>query len=250
MKAMIFAAGLGTRLRPLTDTMPKALVPISGKPMLKWQIDKLKEAGIKKIVVNIHHLGGQIRQYLQANDNFGCDILLSDESGQLLETGGGLKKASQIIGTDEPLLALNVDVLSNISIPALIKNHREDSLATLVVSQRQTQRYLLFDSENNLKGWTNIATGEYKPKDRQNTLQAAFQAGELTKLAFSGMHIISPALFPMMDKEPDVFPIMDLYLNLCDRFHIRGYIPDDYRMMDVGKAGEIDKAEEFAKTLL
>ena len=250
MKAMIFAAGLGTRLRPLTDTMPKALVPVLGKPLLLWQIEKLQQAGITDIIINIHHLGEQIRQYLQANNNFGCNILLSDESDRLLETGGGLKKAARIIGINEPLLALNVDVLSNIDIRSLIDSHRSDALATLVISPRQTQRYLLFDKQNRLKGWTNISTGEYKPHEVQEALSKETEKGELTKLAFSGMHIISPALFQMMEKEPDVFPIMDLYLSLCQRLPIRAYIPVDYRMMDIGKIGEMDKAEEFAKTLI
>ncbi len=247
---MIFAAGLGTRLRPLTDTMPKALVPVLGKPLLLWQIEKLQQAGITDIIINIHHLGWQIRQYLQENNNFGCNILLSDESDRLLETGGGLKKAARLIGTDEPLLALNVDVLSNINIRSFIDSHRSDALATLVVSPRQTQRYLLFDKQNRLKGWTNISTCEYKPREVQEALSSETEKGELTKLAFSGMHIISPALFLLMDKEPDVFPIMDLYLSLCQRLPIRAYIPVDYRMMDIGKIGELDKAEEFAKTLI
>ena len=148
MKAMIFAAGLGTRLKPLTDTMPKALLPIAGKTLLQWQIEKLHNAGIRGIVVNVHHFADQIIDYLRANENFGCQIAVSDERGQLLETGGGLYKAKDLLcdGSNAPVLACNVDILSNIRIEDLEKSYRSDMLGLLVVSRRQTQRYLLFDT--------------------------------------------------------------------------------------------------------
>ena len=170
MKAMIFAAGLGTRLKPLTDTLPKALVPQAGKPLLQWQIERLKAAGITDIVVNVHHFPDMIIKYLHDNDNFGCRIAVSDERDMLLETGGGLRKAEALLGSGvqefrssgEGILVCNVDILSNIDIPTLLNAYNPDEMGVVVVSKRDTQRYLLFDKENRLCGWTNIATGEVK----------------------------------------------------------------------------------------
>ena len=170
MKAMIFAAGLGTRLKPLTDTLPKALVPLAGKTLLQWQIEKLKAAGIRDIVVNIHHFPDMIINYLQDNDNFGCNIQVSDERDMLLETGGGLRKAEALLGaevqefrsSEEGILICNVDILSNIDIPTLLQAYNPNEMGVVVVSERETQRYLLFNEENRLCGWTNIATGEVR----------------------------------------------------------------------------------------
>lgn len=247
MKAMIFAAGLGTRLKPLTDTMPKALVPIGGKPLLEWQIEKLRNAGINDIVINVHHFPDQIRSFLKEKHNLGCNILLSDESERLLETGGGIRKAAPLLGHDEPVLAINVDILSNIRINDLIAAHRPDSMATLVVSERQTQRYLLFDEQNRMAGWTNIATGEVKGErfTRDNE-----KVDDYRKLAFSGIHILSPALIAQMEEWQEAFPIMDFYLSVCDKQILRAYIPDNYRMMDIGKIDHLDEAEAFGRALL
>ena len=166
MNAMIFAAGLGTRLKPFTDSHPKALLPLAGKPLLQWQIEQLRAAGITDIVVNVHHFAEQIISYLQAHD-FGCHIRISDERAALLDTGGGLRKAmheAPCANPNAPWLVCNVDILSTIRLPQFIQSHRHEDLATLVVSQRQTQRYLLFDADQRLKGWTNITTGEYRPQ--------------------------------------------------------------------------------------
>lgn len=166
MNAMIFAAGLGTRLKPFTDSHPKALLPLAGKPLLQWQIEQLRAAGITDIVVNMHHFAEQIISYLQAHD-FGCHIRISDERAALLDTGGGLRKAMHKApcgNPNAPWLVCNVDILSNIRLPQFIQSHRPEDLATLVVSQRKTQRYLLFDADQCLKGWTNITTGEYRPQ--------------------------------------------------------------------------------------
>ena len=172
MKAMIFAAGLGTRLKPLTDTLPKALVPLAGKTLLQWQIERLKAAGITDIVVNVHHFPDMIINYLRENNNFGCRISVSDERDMLLETGGGLRKAKPLLlevgsresgNSNEPILICNVDILSNIDIPTLLNAYNPDEMGVVVVSERDTQRYLLFDEENRLCGWTNIATGEIRP---------------------------------------------------------------------------------------
>ena len=169
---LIFAAGLGTRLKPLTDTMPKALVPLAGKPLLQWQVEKLRDAGITDIIVNVHHFPDMIIDAIRRNNGWGCRIMVSDERDCLLDTGGGLRKAFRngLLGKNEPVLACNVDILSNIDIPALIDRYEQTGLSQLVVSDRKTQRYLLFDEENMLRGWTNISTGEVKPANLQSPI--------------------------------------------------------------------------------
>lgn len=243
MKAMIFAAGLGTRLRPLTDNMPKALVPLGGKTLLQYQIEKLRDAGIRDIIINIHHFPEQIRGFLQRNSNFGLNIQISDESGTLLETGGGLKKAQDFFADERPFLACNVDILSNIDIKALVNRHRQEDIATVVVSERATQRYLLFDETERLIGWTNLKTGEVRP----DNLQPAIIPHR--RLAFSGMQILSADLFRHMEHMGERFSLIDLYLSLCRQYTIRSYIPDNYRMMDVGKTECLAEAEQFARNL-
>lgn len=247
MKAMIFAAGLGTRLKPLTDSIPKALLPLAGKTLLQWQIERLQEAGITDIVVNIHHFGQQIIDYLREHDGFGCRVRISDEREALLETGGGLLKAAELLGEDDPVLVCNVDILSNINIPQLMAAHKADDLATVVVSDRQTQRYLLFDESGVLRGWTNIATGECRP--------ASLTVHPLTRLAFSGMQIVSPAFFGSLrhtqTQKGQKFSLIDAYLSVVERQAgiIRAFVPQDYRMMDVGKIDQLDDAERFAQSL-
>ena len=163
MKAMIFAAGTGSRLKRLTAHTPKALIPIGGKPMLEHVILKLKSSGFDQIVINIHHLGNQIVDFLEANNNFGVRIEISDESDYLLDTGGGIKKATSLLCGNEPFLIHNVDILSNVDLKKLYDTHvQTNPLATLLVSQRNTSRYLLFNKENRLCGWRNHETGEVK----------------------------------------------------------------------------------------
>ena len=157
MKAMIFAAGLGTRLRPLTDNMPKALVPVAGKPMLERVILKLKESGFNDITINIHHFGDQIIDFLRVHNNFGAEIHISDERDMLLDTGGGIKKARPFLDGNEPFLVHNADILSEVDLRSFYRHHLESKAkATLLVSERQTSRYLLFDKEHNLHGLTNL----------------------------------------------------------------------------------------------
>ena len=233
---MIFAAGLGTRLKPLTDTMPKALVPLGGKPLLQWQVEKLREAGIRDIVVNVHHFPNQIIDAIRAHEGWGCRIQVSDERDCLLETGGGLRKAKALLGTDEPVLTCNVDILSNIDLKALLAAY-DDSASLLVVSDRQTQRYLCFDEQQMLCGWTNIATGELKGQDGRH-------------LAFSGMQILSPEALALLDTMPEErFSLIDFYLRTMQRVPFRAYVPSDYRMMDVGKINQLAEAEAFAASL-
>lgn len=241
MQAMIFAAGLGTRLKPLTDRIPKALVSVGGEPLLKRVIFQLKDAGFTRIVVNVHHFSQQIIDYLRENNNFGMDIRISDESDKLLETGGGIKKAWPLFDQTEPILIHNVDILSNVNLQKFYQN--APLAARLLVSERKTKRYLLFDDTMRLVGWTNIETGEVKspypglnPKDYQ-------------MYAFSGIHMVAPSLFPLMEDEPDKFPIMDFYLRHCDKVRIEGYVKNDLKLMDVGKQETLKEAEAFLQQL-
>lgn len=250
---MIFAAGLGTRLKPLTDTLPKALVPLAGKTLLQWQIEKLKAAGITDIVVNVHHFPDQIIDYLKENNNFGCRITVSDERDMLLETGGGLRKAQEKLRSlDEGILVCNVDILSNIDIPTLLEAYNPEEMGIVVVSQRDTQRYLLFDETDKLCGWTNIATGEIRPTPTPLLKEGELNAS-IKKLAFSGMQVLNPRIFDCMDEivaqKGEKFSLIDLYLNICEKEILRAYIPENYRMMDVGKIAQLSEAEQFAQSL-
>ena len=238
---MIFAAGLGTRLKPLTDTMPKALVRVGGQPLIWHVIMKLKAAGYERIVVNVHHFAQQIIDYLQANDNFGLDIRISDETSGLLETGGGIKKALPLFDPSEPILIHNVDILSNLDFNSLSMVAPPDAL--LVVSQRNTKRYLLFDDEMILDGWTNIETGEVRSP------YPALDPTDLKRLAFSGIHMIWPRLFPLFQDMPERFGIIDFYLKYCHQCAFLGYEKKDLRLMDVGKLNTLDQAESFASSL-
>ena len=272
MRAMIFAAGLGTRLKPLTDTLPKALVPLAGKTLLEWQIERLKAAGITDIVVNVHHFPDMIIDYLRQHDYFGCRIQVSDERDMLLETGGGLRKAKELLTSSpdspiasSPILICNVDILSNIDIPTLLNAYNPDEMGVVVVSERDTQRYLLFDEENRLCGWTNIATGEVKGEEAIKRLgdEAIRRLGEeairrlgdeaMKKLAFSGMQVLNPRVFDCMDEvvklKGDKFSLIDLYLSIAEKEILRAYIPENYRMMDVGKINQLSEAEAFAQAL-
>ena len=241
MQAMIFAAGLGTRLKPLTDRIPKALVRVGGEPLLKRVIFQLKDAGFTRIVVNVHHFSNQIIDYLRDNDNFGLDIRISDETDKLLETGGGIKKAWPLFDQTEPILIHNVDILSNVD---LKKFYQPLPLAArLLVSERKTKRYLLFDETMRLVGWTNIETGEVKSPYKD------LDPKKYKMYAFSGIHMVAPSLFPLMDDEPDKFPIMDFYLKHCDKVRIEGYMKNDLKLMDVGKQETLREAEKFLDEL-
>lgn len=245
MKAMIFAAGLGTRLKPLTDTLPKALVPINGKPMLEHTIQRLKNSGVEEIVVNVHHFADQIIDFLQEKKNFGIHIEVSDEREKLLDTGGGIKKTARFFNDGKPFLIHNVDIFSNVNLNEIYKQHLQDKknrLATLVVSQRETNRYLLFDDEQYLRGWINRKTGEVKP--RQDIAVDNYQP-----LAYAGIQVVSPAIFQLMEEEPDKFPIIDFYLHHCYEKEIAGFVPENLEILDVGKLDILDKAEEFEAQL-
>lgn len=236
---MIFAAGLGTRLKPLTDTMPKALVPVAGKPLLRHVIEKLEKSGFGDIVINVHHFSDQIIQYLKANNNFGLNISVSDETERLLDTGGGIKKASSLLGENEPFLIHNVDIISNADLVALYKQHIQSQAdATLLVSQRKTSRYLLFNQEHRLQGWKNETTGEVKSPI------ADFDADHYEKYAFSGIHVMSPSVFKQMECYPEKFPIMDFYISEANQLQFQASVSTSLEMIDVGKLNSLDEAEK------
>lgn len=233
MKALIFAAGLGTRLKPLTDTMPKALVPIGGEPMLKKVLEKLIAAGYDDIVINIHHFADQIVRYVEDNDSFGVKIRFSDETDLLRETGGGIRHASSLFGSDGPVLVHNVDIISNLDLVWFAKQHKAEDLSTILVSDRKTARYFLFDDEMKLVGWTNVETGEIRsPYGR-------IDPDQCTKLAFAGIHMLSPEIFGLMADWPEAFPIVDFYLTMCREHTIRAAVYPGLEIHDVGKIADL-----------
>lgn len=243
-QAMIFAAGLGTRLKPLTDTMPKALVRVGGEPLLWHVIQKLKAAGYERIVVNVHHFAQQIVDYLQQNENFGLDIRISDESDGLLETGGGIRKALPFFDPDSPVLIHNVDILSNFGLDLRAWPQQETVPdALLLVSQRKTKRYLLFDDEYILDGWTNIETGEIRSP------YPLLDTSSLKQLAFSGIHILWPRVFPLLQQMPERFGIIDFYLKYCHQCAFIGLEQKDLRLLDVGKLDSLSEAEKFLENI-
>lgn len=244
MKAMIFAAGLGTRLKPFTDSMPKALVQVNGVPMLEHVIKHLINYGFDNIVINIHHFGDKIIDFLNANKNFGINIHISDERNYLLDTGGGILFARQWLDGNEPILIHNADILSDLNILEMYKKHVNSGAdATLLVANRKTSRYLLFDNNENLKGWTNISTGEIKPKGLTNI-------SHLSPLAFGGVHIISPSVFNKLEhySADSKFSITPFYIDNCNTLNIKGYQPyDTYQWFDIGKPDTLILAESIFK---
>ncbi len=242
MKAMIFAAGLGTRLKPLTDVMPKALVPVGGKPLLEILIRKLVAAGFTEIVINVHHFSAQIVRFVEEHHSFGADIRFSDESGRLLETGGGIKKAVPLLSecgeAESPFLIHNVDILSNVNLTDFYRMGKEAS-AVLLVSERKTQRYLLFDEGNRLVGWTNVSTGEVRSP------YAHLDVSVCRKYAFAGIHLFSPKLFAYFDAWPEKFSVIDFYLSVCDREVIYACPLPGLKILDVGKQDSLSAAEDF-----
>lgn len=241
--AMIFAAGLGTRLRPLTDTMPKALVPVAGEPLLGHVIRRLVRAGYSRIVVNVHHFPDQIRHYLATND-FGVRIDISDESGLLLETGGAIRHAAPLLAGCGRFLVHNVDIISDLDLDWFEAQARPEALSTLLVSERKTSRYLLFDDDLRLRGWTDLRTGEVRSP------YPDLDPSACRKLAFSGIHLMSGAILDVMAPFPERFPIIDFYLKVCDRFPVYGAVPEHLRMVDVGKFESLSEADAMAAEIL
>ncbi|HKK81275.1 MAG TPA: nucleotidyltransferase family protein [Prolixibacteraceae bacterium] len=237
MKAIIFAAGMGTRLKPITNNIPKALVPLNGKPLIDHAIEKLIDAGIHEIVINIHHFGDLIINHIKKSSH-PVSIQFSDERDQLLETGGAVRKAAPLLKDNAPVIALNVDIISSINLNELINQHIEtNALATLAVRKRETSRYLLFNSKMELAGWKNINTNEVKmAREPQNNL---------IQFAFSGIQVLSPQFFDLIT-ETGKFSIIETYLRLASTQKIMGFHDKSSFWIDVGKPGEIEKAEKFS----
>lgn len=234
MKAMILAAGLGTRLGELTEEMPKALVKVKGKPMLEHVVENLKSFGIAEIIVNVHHFGEQVMDFLQKKKNFGIRIEISDERDILLDTGGGLMKASWFFDDSKPFLLYNVDVLSRIDLHKLEKFHvLNKELATLVVKNRVTSRYFLIDKNQWLCGWRNKKTGEEI---------IARYADKLSEVAFSGIQMINPDIFRLC-KKTGKFSLTEMYLELAEEHKIVAY-NDSALWFDMGRPENIVEAEK------
>ncbi|MGI6074675.1 MAG: nucleotidyltransferase family protein [Fermentimonas sp.] len=242
MKAMIFAAGVGSRLRPLTDYKPKALVEVGGKPLLQHTIEKLIRSGFDEIIINVHHFAEQIIDFVREKDSFGARIDFSDERDRLLDTGGGIKKAGWFFDDCSPFLVHNVDILSDINLQDLYDFHvKGGHTATLVCSDRETSRYLLFDDDDRLSGWTNVKTGEVKSTIKD------FDVSRYRKLAFSGIHAIDTRVFNLMSDFSDKFSIIDFYLSICDNEDICCYVPKKGYMIDVGKPETLEEANRLFK---
>ncbi len=229
VKAFILAAGLGTRLRPLTDHTPKALVEIHGKPLLAHLIDKLTAAGISEIIVNVHHHAALVEEWLR---EYAPAVAISDESEQLLDTGGAVKRVAALLyegSLSSPLLVHNVDIVSDLDLRKLLAT-ADLNATTLVVSERASSRRLLFDGDMRLIGWHNTQTDELRGCTREE-----MQDSSVRSLAFSGIHLFAPQLFPLMAEWGDKFSIIDFYLSVCRTQHIYGYIQPDLQVIDAGK---------------
>lgn len=239
MKAMIFAAGLGTRLRPLTDMMPKALVPVGGVPMLQRVIGKLKSAGFSEFVVNVHHFAPMIEAFLADNGNFGVHVDISRETAEPLETGGGIRKAEPFLRGGR-FLVHNVDILSNLDLGWFLASDSEDSLATLLVTDSEdADRFLLFDDDMRLAGWTNVRTGEIKSP------YPDFDPSRFRRLSFCGIHILSPEVFRLMRPWPGKFSIIDFYLAAAATHCIRGVYAPDLKLIDIGSPQKLAEANSL-----
>ena len=238
MKAMIFAAGLGTRLRPLTDTMPKALVRVGGVPMLERVILKLKAAGYDELVVNVHHFAEQIEDFLASKEDFGLHIDISREPAEALETGGGIRHAAPLLAGSGRFLVHNVDILSNLDLGWLRSVDAPDSLATLVLTESQeADRYLLFDDDMRLAGWTNIRTGEVKSP------LPDFDPSRYRRLSFCGIQILSDEVLGMMEEWPEKFSIIDFYLAAAVTGRVRGVLVNGLKLIDIGSPAKLSEAD-------
>ena len=236
---MILAAGLGTRLKPFTDKHPKALAIVNGKTLLQRNVEYLSSFGINEVIINVHHFANQVIEFVKENNGFGSDISFSDETSEVLETGGGIKKASWFFEEDdEPFVVMNVDILTDLDLnKMMLQDQQKKPLATLAVSSRQTSRYFLFDENNQLSGWRNLKTGEEK---------IAQNAEKYIEKAFSGIHIISPRIFPLMKMEGK-FSMVDVYLDLCKTNVIAAFDHSDSKFIDVGKPESVAKADAMFK---
>lgn len=237
MKAMILAAGLGTRLKPFTDKHPKALAVVNGKTLLQRTIEYLAEFGFNDIIVNVHHFADQVIDLIEKKKGFGSTVTISDETDAVLETGGGIKKAGWFLGNDSaPFVVMNVDILTDLDLGEMLAFHEKNNpLTTLAVTKRETSRYFLFDYKEQLCGWRNVRTGEEKIS-RKST--------EYIQKAFSGIQIISPGIFPLII-QTGKFSMVDVYLELAKNHSILGFEHRPTKLVDAGKPESILKAEEL-----
>jgi MurNAc alpha-1-phosphate uridylyltransferase len=236
MKAMILAAGVGSRLKPLTNETPKALIEVGGYTMLELAISYLKKFGVQEIIINIHHFAGQIIEYVHKNDQFGINILFSDERNKLMDTGGAIVHASAFLDGTEPFLMMGVDVLTDLDLTRMIKFHFERKpLVTLAVKDRNTTRSLLFDENMKLCGWRDNRTGEIVGK---------WQTEAKYALGFSVIQIIQPEIFQLIT-EKGAFSIIDLYLRLMETHKILGFRHDENIWLEFGRA---DRIAQYEKT--
>jgi len=235
MKAMLLAAGLGTRLKPFTDNHPKALAVVNGKTLLQRNIEYLQSYDINEVIVNVHHFAAQIIDMIHQHQGWGSNISISDEQGEILETGGGLLKAAHFFtATNEPFLLMNTDILTDLNLEEMLSFHKStNTLATLAIRKRETSRYLLFDATNRLVGWKNVKTNEIK--------QVLDCANPLL-FAFSGIQIINPAFFEKVTLRGK-FSMIDAYLQLAPHNTISGFDHSHSIMIDVGKPESIKQAE-------
>lgn len=241
INAMIFAAGLGTRLQHYTKNCPKALVSLNGKPLLEHCILKLKDFGVDRIVINVHHFADQIEEFLRSKSNFGMDILISDERDLLLDTGGAIKKAKSLFLPNTPILIYNVDILSSLNLEDLLAAHEsKHALATLNLRDKNTNRHLCFNQDALLCAWKNDATQEVKIVNESHLNSSAY--------SFSGIHIIDSKLLDLIEEE-GVFSIIDLYLRLAKDYPIAGYHDKSEIWMDLGKPEELLKAEKILENM-
>jgi len=240
-RAMILAAGLGTRFKPWTDQHPKALALVNEKSLLQRNVQWLQEYGIRDVIVNVHHFADQVMHAIKLHNGWGSQVTLSDETNEVLETGGGLKKAGWFFGKD-PFVLLNVDVLTDLSLDAMMDQHLANhSLATLAVMERETSRYFLFNEAGNLCGWRNVKTGEEKGPVLQ---YSADQRHAVVQKAFSGVHVIDPALLPKISRKGK-FSMVDVYLDLAANEAIKFFDHTGSKLVDVGMVDSVKVAEEL-----
>jgi MurNAc alpha-1-phosphate uridylyltransferase len=234
MKGMIFAAGLGSRLKPWTDHHPKALAVVNGKSLLQRNIEYLQKHGVDELIVNVHHFADQIIDAIEKNKGWGSEVTISDESDAVLETGGGLKKAAWYFEPGNDFVVMNADILTDMNLSAMVVQHQQQkALATLAVSDRDTSRYFLFDEQQVLCGWRNVKTGEEK---------ISRNSAVLVQKAFSGIHVMSASLLRMISQEGK-FSMVDVYLDLAKEHIISSYDHTGAKLIDVGKPESIAKAE-------
>ena len=238
--AMLFAAGLGTRLKPFTDKHPKALAQVNGKTLLQHNIEYLQQFGIRKVVVNVHHFADQIIKIIEENNGWGSEVLISDESNEVLETGGGLLKAAPFFKEFENIILMNVDILTNLKLDKMMSNHSSSkALVTLAVTKRDTSRYFIFNQQNELCGWMNTKTNEIKGVEY-------FDETKQKKLAFSGIHIIQQKMLSLI-KQTGKFSLVDVYLDLMKTQSIKAFDHSDDLLIDVGKPESLSLAATMFK---